>query len=1470
MAEEFEPRVKLERPKEIKQITPYIWEIPKTHKPGMNVPARIVASKALLDQMDPGVFDQVTNVATLPGLQKFAYCMPDGHWGYGFPIGGVAAFDLETGVISPGGIGFDINCLPGEARVSLDNGTWTTIEELDNKWAGKKLVLFDKDNLTVKLATPAAFMKREENEELYEITTESGRILKVTKDHPVLTGRGFVEAENLDEQDTVFIRTFSGMKYEPPTKELIVSLSDIENSSHKIGLSEKGNRKIQVINFLKKLKLDEIRYDSPQLPAILKLMGFVFGDGSIYFNKADGRGFTAFYGKGEDLEDIRRDLQNIGLKAQKVYSRERHHKINTFYGLSEFDFTEESLLKRSTALALLLVSLGTPHGNKTAQEYRVPKWIMKAPLWQKRLFLASFFGAELSKPKTINSYDFYAPQLNMNKLENLKGNAEEFLNDIRLLLSEFGITSAYPVAVDGNQYKGKNGKTVGLRLTIHSNSENLIKLYELVGFEYNREKTNVAALASNYIRVKEMALLKRKEARQVALRMYNSGKSPSEIRNILRSKYVSDHFINHSIWPDRSDNTRVPPTFPSFKEYEKNLVGDGVVLDKIAQIQAVQFKGIVYDLTMNDRSHTFIADNFVTHNCGMRLVLTNLTFKDVQPHLRTLVNKLYDKVPAGVGSSGFVKLTAQQFKEVVELGGEWCVKNGYGWEEDLERTEENGRMKGADVSKVSDKAIQRGKDQIGTLGSGNHYLEIQRVLPENIIDPVIAKKWGIFPDQIVIMFHCLPGDAKVLTEYGYTIPMQKLEGKWENTNVKCMSVKEHNVEDTKIIKFFKLKPCGKIYKIRTKTGKELIATEEHPILAKEGLKLMKDIQENDSVAVMPFDGIEYEEPSDEIIVSEEDVRKIENNDVIIKNLKERGLLPLKFNSEKLPILTKLLGFATGDGWLGKSKDRWSLKFIGKPEDLGLIRKDIDKIGYKTTQAYSQKCESEIEYTDGKKRKISGTTNTIVVGSLGLPILLYALGTPYGNKSKTKFEVPKWIFKAPKWIKRLYLASYFGAELTRPTIRKVEKYRFGLARLSVNKLISLKDNGTNFLDQIKALLNEFGIEVTKLYELKGVKTKSGEETVKLRIDISSKEENLKKLWSKVGFEYCQDRINLSSYALQYLNLKQKMLEKESLETNETPEKLSVTSFKFRSVDYPTFDQFREEYKLNPTTPVIWDIVIGKEEIKNFDGCVYDFTVAHQDHTFIANGFITGNCGSRGYGHQVATDYLTKFLSVMEAKYKIKILDRELACAPFNSPEGQDYFKAMQTGINMSFANRQVILHRIREVFSDVFKQSPEKLGMHQLYDVAHNTAKVEEYTVDGVKKKLIVHRKGATRSLGPGREEIPKVYREDGQPVIIGGSMETGSYLLVGTKKAEEETFGSTCHGSGRTMSRMAAKRMFRGDQLQKDMEKRGILVKSVSFSGLAEEAGGAYKSVDMVVESAEKAGISNRVVKLIPIGNVKG
>jgi len=247
----------------------------------------------------------------------------------------------------------------------------------------------------------------------------------------------------------------------------------------------------------------------------------------------------------------------------------------------------------------------------------------------------------------------------------------------------------------------------------------------------------------------------------------------------------------------------------------------------------------------------------------------------------------------------------------------------------------------------------------------------------------------------------------------------------------------------------------------------------------------------------------------------------------------------------------------------------------------------------------------------------------------------------------------------------------------------------------------------------------------------------------------------------------------------------------------------------------------------------------------------------------------HCGSRGFGHQIGTDYLRIFEDVMR-KHNIQVYDRELACAPFACKEGQDYYKAMACAANMAFANRQVILHRVREGFSKVFGMEAEKLEMNLVYDVAHNIAKLEEHVIDGKKKKVVVHRKGSTRAFPPGHPELNPVYKKTGQPVIIGGSMETGSYLLVGTQKALDETFGSTAHGSGRTMSRAAAKHQVRGEQLQKDMEKRGIYVKAVSMSGLAEEAGMAYKNINDVIDAVAQAGISKPVCGLKPIGNIKG
>ena len=247
----------------------------------------------------------------------------------------------------------------------------------------------------------------------------------------------------------------------------------------------------------------------------------------------------------------------------------------------------------------------------------------------------------------------------------------------------------------------------------------------------------------------------------------------------------------------------------------------------------------------------------------------------------------------------------------------------------------------------------------------------------------------------------------------------------------------------------------------------------------------------------------------------------------------------------------------------------------------------------------------------------------------------------------------------------------------------------------------------------------------------------------------------------------------------------------------------------------------------------------------------------------------HCGSRGFGHQVATDYLVEFTRAMR-KYHLETGDRELACAPFDSPEGQDYFSAMSCAANAAFVNRQVITHRIREGFSRIFNKSPEELGMSLVYDVAHNIAKIENFNVGGKRVKLLVHRKGSTRSLGGSSNLLPSRYKGIGQPVLVGGSMQTDSYLLVGTDSAEEISFNSTVHGAGRAMSRSKAKKKIRGKDLLKQMAQDGITVRAASFSGLAEEAGFAYKDIDEVVDAVNKLGISKTVLRLRPLANIKG
>jgi len=243
------------------------------------------------------------------------------------------------------------------------------------------------------------------------------------------------------------------------------------------------------------------------------------------------------------------------------------------------------------------------------------------------------------------------------------------------------------------------------------------------------------------------------------------------------------------------------------------------------------------------------------------------------------------------------------------------------------------------------------------------------------------------------------------------------------------------------------------------------------------------------------------------------------------------------------------------------------------------------------------------------------------------------------------------------------------------------------------------------------------------------------------------------------------------------------------------------------------------------------------------------------------------GSRGLGHQVATDYLKKMVATMD-RYKIHLPDRELACAPFNSADGQEYFKAMSAAANFAWCNRQVITSRIRHVWKDFFGNQSGTLQL--VYDVAHNMAKIEEHPVDGKPTKLIVHRKGSTRAFGPGHPDVPSGYRSTGQPVIIPGSMGTASYVMVGTLSGIEKSFGSTCHGSGRRMSRHAAQRLVNVAELEAELAGRDIHVRAGSRKGVSEEAPEAYKDIEEVINVVHHAGLARKVARMRPIAVIKG
>ncbi len=936
----------------IRKVGEFEWEIPPSYKGCMRVPAVVFADDYLITKMGEDLtLEQAANVSCLPGIERASYVMPDGHQGYGFPIGGVAGVRVEDGYISPGGVGYDINCLTPDTKVLDEHGAWRRIKDLK---VGERVLV--NDGRTRIAEVVFRFYRREGR--IYVIKTRSGHVIKASHDHPVLTDEGMVPAKDVRRGMKLATYPFEGVEYESPPRTLLLGRNDFEGD---------------VAEELERRGLLPLYTDNPKLPVIIKLLGYFMGNGVFDGEK------TRFYGDGEGLEELRKDLGLLGYESSGVVERR---------GIAEHDDErtegmEDSVYVPARSLRELLRRLGAPAGDKTRTSFRVPAWIRRSPLWMKRLYLAAYFGAEMSEPRTINGYNFEQPHVSITKIKGLEDDVEAFLEDIAGLLEDFG------VEVLGIS-KEDVGSVVRLRLRVSNKPRSLINLWTRVGYIYNplRQRLGLAAVAWLKLKVRVVG---------EAVALSHTAVSPGTALILLPEGAERDGGFVEGAAHGGVPESRAPRAFPAFEGWvEENVEGD-IVWDVVDDVRVEEYNGYVYDITVDDQAHNFIANGVIVSNCGVRLLRTDLSLGDVKDRVKELINAMFKNVPSGVGSTGKLKLSFTELDKVLNEGVDWAIEKGFGWRDDEEFIESYGRIEYADAGKVSNTAKSRGADQLGTLGAGNHFLEIQVV--DKIYDERLAKSMGIDHEgQITVMVHT--------------------------------------------------------------------------------------------------------------------------------------------------------------------------------------------------------------------------------------------------------------------------------------------------------------------------------------------------------------------------------------------------------------------------------------------------------------------------------------GSRGLGHQVASDYLGVMERAMR-RYGFNPPDRELASVPFNSKEGEDYFKAMAAAANYAFTNRQIITHWVRESIASVFREDPDKLGLRAIYDVAHNIAKLEEHEVNGKNVKLVVHRKGATRAFPPGHPEIPKVYRSIGQPVLIPGSMGTASYLMAGIHEGKR-TFYSAAHGAGRWLSRNEAMRRSRADAVITKLLNAGIYVKAMTKDTVVEEMPEAYKDVDKVALVSHKVGIAVLVARMRPLGVVKG
>ena len=732
--------------KDFIKINDFLWEIPRSFRSDMRVPARaFVTEKMLQECFKDRSLEQLVNISTLPGIQKYALAMPDMHEGYASPIGGVAAIRISDGIISPG------MCVDGETKILHSLGYYLPIKEFENKDSEIICCARFKEK-KIDQSSISKLFKLKINPSIFQIITKSGQRIKATGDHPFYTPKGMTELKSLKIGDKTSLYPFEGVSYKEPKKKILVTEEKIKKFWPTLGQNSRAHGLEQILNKLKKKNLLPFETTSSHFPYLLKIMGYLLGDGTMYFSHKRKRGRISFYGEKENLLLIKEDLGIIGFKPV-LQKRNRRHKITTTYKKYSFTREEASLTITSTALVVLLHLLGMPVGNKSRQNFILPDWLFKIPLWQKRLFLAGFFGAELSSPQVYkkHSFNFYAPVLGVNKSIEYLESGRKFLQQISRLLDDFGIFTNR--ISQRKEQENKDGSiSYRLRLILSSTPQNLINLWSKISYEYYQEKRFLSNLAVYFIKSKQRFIEEKILSQGIKARKGLIKFQKSEVRTIREltkrgGKTLARSFIGQ---------------FPVFEEFIKiateKLGKSGMVWDEIERVEKLPFSDYVYDFTVTHPDHNFIANNFVVSNCGydincgMKLLKSGYSEAEIKPHLDKLATEIQKEVPSGLGQGRQIKLSIKQIDKILEGGAKRMVEQGYGEKEDFENCEGSGRLDWADAGVVSSHAKDRGRDQVGTLGSGNHFLEIQKVA--EIFDEKAAGIFGLFKDEIVIMIHC--------------------------------------------------------------------------------------------------------------------------------------------------------------------------------------------------------------------------------------------------------------------------------------------------------------------------------------------------------------------------------------------------------------------------------------------------------------------------------------------------------------------------------------------------------------------------------------------------------------------------------------------------------------------------------------------------------------------------------------------